>query len=589
MSDEGLKTRGRSDREFLVGQGEYPDRRMFDCHIHTGLSPVPLTPTSPRADRDRFADWLRETAPTLGIDRFCAIMQTMGTDVETCRRSNRTMASLVRENPDLLHGWARVNPEWEDAASEFRRAIEEDGLLGLKLTYEVKCDDPRVFPLAEAAIDMDVPVKIHTMQRVERREELPNESFSDEVLALATEYPELKVLASHIGGGGDWEYRIKNIQHQDNVFLDISGSVCDAGMVGMAAELLGVDRLVFGTDNSLYSCVGKLDGCDLGPDEKAEIAYNMATLLRDDDPYGYSDAELRELRNEAVARFRESDRGRTSGEVVDVNAYLGHWPFRELDASVDGVLETMDETGIDTAVVSSLECVCYRDVHPGNRTLAAAIEGHEDRFVPFATVNPRYAAWEEDLEESVGELGMKGVKLLPNYHDYDLDDSAAVELGRRCADLDVPVLLVATLEDQRGRHPRFELRGFEDFRGKPARWRDEQVDAIVSFLLACPRTDVVVADAWQDAYRIKTETLHERRAMVEGGNAGDLLFVLGDLFVDHPGQLEKVVEEIGTEHLVSGPGVPMTTFESGYLVPYLPVTDAEREAVRYGNIRSLLD
>ncbi|MFH5800553.1 amidohydrolase family protein [Haladaptatus sp. CMAA 1911] len=562
---------------------------MFDCHIHTGLSPVTLTPTSPREDRDRFADWLRELAPTLGIDRFCAIMQTMGTDVETCRKSNRTMAALVRENPDLLHGWARVNPEWEDATREFRRAIEEDGLLGLKLTYEVKCDDPRVFPLAEAAIDMDVPVKIHTMQRVERREELPNESFSDEVLALAEEYPDLKILASHIGGGGDWEYRIKNIQHQENVFLDISGSVCDAGMVEMAAEYLGTDRLVFGTDNSLYSCVGKLHGSDLTPEERGTIAYNMASLLRGDDPYGYSDEELADLREKAVERFRESDRKRASGDVVDANAYLGHWPFRELDASADGVLETMDETGIDTAVVSSLESVCYRDVHPGNRTLAAAIDGHEDRFVPFATVNPRYAAWEEDLEECVEELGMQGVKLLPNYHDYDLDDPAAVELGRRCADLGVPVMLVATLEDQRGRHPRFELRGFEDFRGKPARWRDEQVDAVVSFLLACPRTDVVVTDAWQDAYRIKTETLHERRAMVADGKSGDLLFVLGDLFIDHPGQLEKVVNEIGTDHLVSGPGVPLTVFESGYVVPYLPVDDDAADAVRSGNLRSLLD
>ena len=563
---------------------------MFDCHIHTGISPVTLTPGAPRADRDRFADWLRGTADALGIDRFCVIMQIMGDDIETCRASNETTAALVRENSDLLHGWARVNPAWgEDAVAEFRRAVEEDGLLGLKLTAEVLCDDPRVFPLAEAAIDMDVPVKIHTMQRVERRAELPNESFSENVAALAAEYPDLKILASHIAGGGDWEYRIKNIANRENVWLDISGSVPDAGMIEMAADRLGVDRLVFGTDNSLYACVGKIEGCDLSPGEKARIAYNMASLLRGDDPYGYSAEELSERIAEAETRFRNAGGARGEGPVVDANAFVGHWPFREVDASAGAVVETMDAKGVDRALVSSLESTLYRNVHAGNRALAAAVEGHEDRLVPVATIDPTYPEWREDLEECVAEFGMKAVKLLPTYHDYDLDDPAAIDLGRRCAELGIPVVLVATLEDQRQRHPRFELRGFEDFRGKPKRWRDEQVDDLVSFLLGCPRTDAIVADAWQDAVRIKAETLHERRAMVGDGDAGALLFVLGDLFLDHPGWPEKVASEVGPDHLVTGTGMPLSVFESGHLAPFLPIDGDERAAIRSGNVDAVLE
>ena len=565
---------------------------MFDCHVHTGISPVPIRPGVARENRDRFADWLRQTGDSLGIDRFCAIMQIMGNDVDICRASNRTMGQLVRENSDILHGWARVNPEWgDDAVAEFRRAITEDGLLGLKLTYEVKCDDPRVFPLAEAAIEMDVPIKIHTMQRVERRPELPEESFSDNILALGREYPDLKILASHIGGGGDWEYRIKNIQRQENVRLDLSGSVCDAGMVEMAAKYLGPDRLVFGTDNALYGCVGKLTGADLSPEVKAEISYNMASLLRPDDPYRYTDKELAAGIEEAKVRFRSAgpaaDGPRTG--VVDVNSYVGHWPFRDVDASANALVDRMDESGVERALVSSFESVLYRNVHVGNQKLAANVEGHEDRLLPVATVDPTYADWKADLSECIDDLEMRAVKLLPTYHDYDLSDPAAIELGRRCADLGVPVILVATLEDQRQRHSRFVLRGFEDFRGKPKRWRDEQIDDLVAFLLACPRTDVIVADAWQAAYRIKTETLHERRAMCEGDAVGDLLFVLGDLFVDHPGQLEKVAVELGPDHLVTGTQLPLTTFESGHLAPYLPFDDTEREAVCRGNLLDVLE
>ena len=214
---------------------------MFDCHFA-----IPLDVRSTRAERDRYADWLREEGEALGVEKFCGIMRTRGADVEECRTSNQFLGTLIEENPDLLHGWVRVNPLWgEEGVDEFRRAVTEDGLLGLKLVSEVKCDDPRFFPFAEAAIDLDVPIKIHTMQRVERLPALPEESFSDNVRRLAERYPDLKILASHIAGGGDWEYRIKNIRNLDNVYLDISGSGCEAGMIEMAAEELGVDRLVY--------------------------------------------------------------------------------------------------------------------------------------------------------------------------------------------------------------------------------------------------------------------------------------------------------------------------------------------------------
>lgn len=567
---------------------------MFDCHVHTGISPVHLDAGATKADRDRFANWLRERGELYGIDRFCGIVQILGGDVETCRAHNELMAAMVREHSDILHGWARVNPEWgDDAVTEFRRAVTEDGLLGLKLTAEVKCDDPRVRPLAEAAIEMDVPVKIHTMQRVERREELPEESFSDDVRRLAEAYPDLKLLASHISGGGDWEYRLKNVAHLDNVYMDLSGSVSDEGVVAAAADHLGVDRLVFGTDNSMHASVGRLEGCDLTPEQRAEVAYRMADLLRDDDPYGYDDETLDRLKREAVERFERHDEDRDDDRgapIVDANAFVGRWPFRRFDGSADALVDLLDEKGVDRAVVSSVGSAWYKNAQSGNEELAEAVAGREDRLLPLATINPTYAAWESDLDRCLDEFGMRGVKLLPNHHDYDLDDPAAVDLAARCADRGVPVFLVPTLVDQRQRHPRVQLRGFEGFRGKPKRWRDEQVDALVALLNESPRTDFVVADAWQSAYRIKSETLHERRAAVDDpDDAGRLLFVLGDLFFDYPGQREKVVAELGADHLACGPQLPFKVFESYHLERYLDVDDAARERIRSGNVLDLLE
>ncbi len=88
--------------------------------------------------------------------------------------------------------------------------------------------------------------------------------------------------------------------------------------------------------------------------------------------------------------------------IIDLHAHLGHYPFRRLrHHTAPGLLGLMDRSGIDKAVVSSLNAVFYRNVHEGNRDLRAAtgrvatgqaVTGQTaDRLIPLATVNPRYA------------------------------------------------------------------------------------------------------------------------------------------------------------------------------------------------------
>lgn len=565
---------------------------MFDCHVHTGIAPTRIDHRSTRAERDAFADWLRAQGELYGIDRFCGIVKILGGDVDACRAHNELMATMVAENPDVLHGWARVNPEWgEDAVEEFRRAVLEDGLLGLKLTAEVLADDPKVFPLAEAAIEMDVPIKIHTMQRVSRRSWMPNESFSENIRALAEAYPDLKLLASHISGGGDWEYRIKNVAHLENVYMDVSGSVSDVGVVEMCAEYLGVDRLVWGSDNSLSAAVGRLEGADLTPAEKAEIAYRTNELLRPDDPYRYDEDELAALKEETRQRFERVGEEWAETTVVDANAFVGHWPFRRIDISADRLLSTMDEKGVDAAAVSSANSVWYRNVHEGNRELMDAIEGYEDRLLPVATIDPTYAAWEADLAECIEEFGMRGVKLLPAYHDYDLNDSAAKALLSACADYDVPAILVATVEDQRQRHPRVQLRGWEEHPNRPKSWRDEQIEHMLELLADVPEADVVVADAWHAAAQMVEGTTARKDGLWTGNRerSGGLYFVLGDLFQDYPSRRDRLLAEVGAERLVLGPTLPFMVFESYATARYLPVDDETKAKIRGETLQSLLE
>ena len=66
-------------------------------------------------------------------------------------------------------------------------------------------------------------------------------------------------VAAHIAGGGDWAFGIRACAATDNVYLDLSGSGSDAGMLELALELLGEDRLLFGTDLTLDTAVARLE------------------------------------------------------------------------------------------------------------------------------------------------------------------------------------------------------------------------------------------------------------------------------------------------------------------------------------------
>ncbi|WP_248906005.1 amidohydrolase family protein [Halocatena marina] len=561
---------------------------MIDSHFH-----IWTQDNSTEVKRAERAAQLRREAEALGIEKICLIGEH-GETIEECRAANRIVAKYVEEHPDLFHGWAVVNPRLGEAAvTEFRRAIEADGLIGLKHHSQwskMPCSDPKMHPLAEAAVEMNAPLLAHVTHRREPAlNERPHESQTEDALKLAQQFPDLTFISAHIGAGGDWERRIKNIQHQDNIYLDTSGTNCEAGQLEMAREYLGTDRLVFGTDTWLLPGVGKLEGADLLPQEKAEIAYRIETLIPETVPTKLDETTL-EARIESARRRFLTAKEPCAETVVDVNAFVGNYPFSPLDASTTDLIALMDEKGVDKAIVTSIDSVMYRNCHSGNIELAEKIRGHEDRLIPFATINPTYPAWEQDLNQCLDELGMKGVKLLPAYHDYDLNDPGIVALLNHCADRDVPVTFVATLEDQRKRHPLINLREHDGIRRDF--WADKQVDDLIDVLTTCPETDVIIADAWEHAFRIKEEVCTVQQSGVRLNNtvrSGETLFVLGDLFMFFTYQGSRIVEQIGVDHLVTGPQLPFKTFESyDNYANHLPVTDEERQQIRSGNILTLL-
>jgi predicted TIM-barrel fold metal-dependent hydrolase len=138
--------------------------------------------------------------------------------------------------------------------------------------------------------------------------------------------------------------------------------------------------------------------------------------------------------------------------IVDVNAYLGHFAFRQLRHNTAvSLLALMDNKEIDKAVVSSASAITYRNAQTGNEDIAREIRGHSDRLIPFAVINPFYAGWQDDLKICHEEFGMKGLRLYPKWHNYQLSSPCCRELVDAATERGMVISIPIRVEDNRQR------------------------------------------------------------------------------------------------------------------------------------------
>ena len=88
--------------------------------------------------------------------------------------------------------------------------------------------------------------------------------------------------------------------------------------------------------------------------------------------------------------------------LIDIHAYTGHWPFRQLRGSTCGaLLERMIRVGVVISVVSNINGIFYKNTQSANVELYEEIKSNKqfrNRLIPFAVINPTYTDWEHDLE-----------------------------------------------------------------------------------------------------------------------------------------------------------------------------------------------
>jgi predicted TIM-barrel fold metal-dependent hydrolase len=197
-----------------------------------------------------------------------------------CRRANDDVIALMRRHPERVEGLCYVNPLLGEAAlRELDRCVREHGMVGLKLWVAARCSDPRLDPLLERCAQYGIPALQHTW--LKSTGNLPGESTPMDLAALARRHPRATLIMAH--SGGDWEVGYRCARHLDNVYFDVSGGEANSGGIERAVDLVGADRVLFGSDlplRSMSSQLSKVLGARIPDDAKEKILYrNAAGIL----------------------------------------------------------------------------------------------------------------------------------------------------------------------------------------------------------------------------------------------------------------------------------------------------------------------
>ena len=176
---------------------------------------------------------------------------------------NDAMLALQAAEPRRIRAYVTVNPnDRAHAAAEIARCAR-GGAVGIKLAASRRADDPLVDEIAVIAAERGFPILHHIWQH--RRQDWPGQEASDgaELGRLAARHPAVPFILAHIGGGGDYAHTFAAVRDLPNVYLDLSGSGVDRGMLDDALAAVGPRRLLWGCDLTMETGLAKLRALDV--------------------------------------------------------------------------------------------------------------------------------------------------------------------------------------------------------------------------------------------------------------------------------------------------------------------------------------
>lgn len=256
---------------------------LIDVHAHF------FPERSPRSDWRAYNASRLEAGRRIGITVH--VTSTLGTfgltsptyfpSPEDVVYGNDFTIAFQREQGARIRGYACVNPNYQSHAKGEIARGRAAGLIGVKLAASRRADDPLLDPICEAAREHGLPILQHIWQG--RRRDWPGQEASDgaELCRLAARHPAVAFILAHVGGGGDWRHTLAVVPPHANVYLDLSGSGVDGGMLEGCVAAVGAGRLLWGSDITMDTGWAKLRYLShlLSPGDLELVAWKNAARI----------------------------------------------------------------------------------------------------------------------------------------------------------------------------------------------------------------------------------------------------------------------------------------------------------------------
>lgn len=258
--------------------------------------------------------------------------------------------------------------------------------------------------------------------------------------------------------------------------------------------------------------------------------------------------------------------------LIDINAYVGNWPFKQLKYNTcEALLQRMNQYGVDTSVISNLNGIFYKNTQRANEELHNEIKSSRrfnNRFLPFAVINPIYAGWKDDLVTCTEKFGMIGVRMYPKYHDYTLNDPQCIELVKTARDRGLPVGISLRMVDAR-------QRSWMDIENE---W---ELKDIIPLVKEVPDARYMILNVANSMKLTDEEVNDVKKANMVLDTSGRSLTNLGEM-----------LEKFGKDKFAFGTHTPILDYLTGLLrieaLREKEADDSTKDLLKFGNARNIL-
>ena len=206
--------------------------------------------------------WVGEM-DTYGLERLVMFTSVPG--------DHPSVATAVQAFPERIIGYIMLDPTQPTAIKALRDAVQH-GLKGVTLfpaMHHFHADDERVYPLYQAASELNIPVFVHFgVLQVSIRDKLGLPNVFDlryanpiDLHKVAIDFPGVNFIVPHFGCGYFREALMLGAQ-APNIYVDTSSS--NAWLTYMPSDLdlktvfaktlqvFGPRRILFGTDSNVF-------------------------------------------------------------------------------------------------------------------------------------------------------------------------------------------------------------------------------------------------------------------------------------------------------------------------------------------------